>query len=474
MLELGIVELKNLITNKKTTCEALTKAYIEEIKKSKTNAVIEVFSDAIDLAREMDKKIAAGFSGKLAGVPIIIKDNILYKGHVASAGSRFLADYVAEYSSTVTNKLLDAGAVIIGRANMDEFAMGSSTETSFYGPTLNPLDTTRVPGGSSGGSAASVAENLCAASLGTDTGGSIRQPASYCGLVGIKPTYGRISRYGIIAFASSLDQVGPLTKTVEDNALLLEVLSGYDQHDETSSHEKVDNYTAYLNKPIKGLKIGVINSVEAMVKGEQTEQAYNKFKNFLVDSGAEIVPVDINNMELVLPVYYIIAPAEATSNLARFDGVKYTRRSPRAKNIEEIFTMSRGEGFGSEVKRRIMLGNYVLSSGYFDAYYNKARALQYQLRQEFLSAFKKCDVLVTPVARGEAFKLGEKANPVDAYKEDVFTVSANITGLPAISVPFDNGKNGLPIGMQIIAPHFSEGLVYTVADYVEKHKNLKN
>ncbi len=473
MIELGIVELRDKILSKQITCYDAVKAYIEEIKKSDINAIIEVFDDALDNAKEMDKKIASGFAGKLAGVPIIIKDNILYYGHKASAGSLFLKDYVSNYSATVTNKLLEAGAVIIARANMDEFAMGSGTETSYYGKTLNPLDHTRVPGGSSGGSAASVRANYCAAALGTDTGGSIRQPSAYCGVVGIKPTYGRVSRYGVIAFASSLDQVGPITKNVQDNALLLEVLSGYDKFDETTSTQPVENYTSYLNKPIKGMKVGVISSVEEMVKGLEVEQSYNQFKEFLVKNGAELVPVDVGNMDLVLPVYYIIAPAEAASNLARFDGVKYTRRSEKAKNLDEIYKYSRTEGFGTEVKRRIMLGNYVLSSGYFDAYYNKARALQGKLREDFLKAFSSCDVMILPTAKGEAFKLGSKSNPVDAYKEDIFTVSANIAGVPSISIPFGVGENGLPMGMQILAPHFCEGRLYTIADFAEKNKEAK-
>lgn len=473
MIELGIVKLRDKILSGEVTSEQATKNYLDEIKSSKINAVLEVFSDALTQAREMDKKISAGFKGKLAGVPIIIKDNILFKGKHASAGSLFLKDYIAEYSSTVVQKMLNEGAVIIARANMDEFAMGSGTETSYYGKTLNPLDNTRVPGGSSGGSAASVCANYCAGALGTDTGGSIRQPSAYCGVVGMKPTYGRVSRYGVIAFASSLDQVGPITKKVEDNALLLEVLSGYDPHDETSSKTDVENFTKYLNRPIKGMKVGVIKEVDQMVKGLEVEKAYDEFKTFLKSHGAELVDVEVSNMELVLPIYYIIAPAEAASNLARFDGVKYTRRSEKAKNLDEIYKYSRTEGFGAEVKRRIMLGNYVLSSGYFDAYYNKARALQAQLREDFARAFEKCDVIVLPTAKGEAFKLGSKQNPVDAYKEDIFTVSANIAGIPSISVPFGKGENNLPLGMQIMANHFNEGAIYTVADFVEKNKEAK-
>lgn len=473
MIELGVIEIREKIFSNKLTSEQITKAYIDEIKKSKINAVIEVFDDAIDSAKQMDEKIRHGYRGKLAGVPILLKDNILVKGKHCSAGSLFLKDYIAEYTSTVAQKLIDAGAIILGRTNMDEFAMGSGTETSYYGKTLNPHDNTRVPGGSSGGSAAAVAANLCAAALGTDTGGSIRQPSSYCGVVGIKPTYGRVSRYGVIAFASSLDQVGPITKNVEDNALLLEVLSGQDNHDETSANEPIVEYLKDQINSIAGLRVGVIPSVENMLKGLESEKLYNLAKQFLTDNGAKIVNLDINNMELVLPTYYIIAPAEATSNLARFDGVKYSRRSEKAKNIDEIYKYSRTEGFGDEVKRRIMLGNYVLSSGYFDAYYNKARSLQAKLRDEFLSAFKDCDIILMPTAKGEAFKLGSKTDPVDAYKEDIFTVSANITGLPSISIPFGSGSTGLPIGMQLLAPHFKEKELYQIAKFIERNKEIK-
>lgn len=473
MIELGVIEIREKILSNELTSEQITKAYIDEIKKSKINAVIEVFDDAIDSAKLMDEKIRHGYRGKLAGVPILLKDNILVKGKHCSAGSLFLKDYMAEYTSTVAQKLIDAGAIILGRTNMDEFAMGSGTETSYYGKTLNPHDNTRVPGGSSGGSAAAVAANLCAAALGTDTGGSIRQPSSYCGVVGIKPTYGRVSRYGVIAFASSLDQVGPITKNVEDNALLLEVLSGQDNHDETSANEPTVEYLKDQINSIAGLRVGVIPSVENMLKGLESEKLYNLAKQFLTDNGAKIVNLDINNMELVLPIYYIIAPAEATSNLARFDGVKYSRRSEKAKNIDEIYKYSRTEGFGDEVKRRIMLGNYVLSSGYFDAYYNKARSLQAKLRDEFLSAFKDCDIILMPTAKGEAFKLGSKTDPVDAYKEDIFTVSANIAGLPSISIPFGSGSTGLPIGMQLLAPHFKEKELYQIAKFIESNKEIK-
>jgi len=470
MIELGIKEIREKIKQKELSSFEITKLYIEEIKKSDINAVIEIFEDALDYSKQMDEKIANGFSGLLAGVPILVKDNILIKGKHASAASKMLKDYIAEYTSTVANKLIEQGAVIIGRTNMDEFAMGSGTENSYYGKTLNPLDKTRVPGGSSGGSAAAVASNICAAALGTDTGGSIRQPSAYCGCVGIKPTYGRVSRFGVIAFASSLDQVGPITKNVEDNAILLQAISGYDENDMTTLKNSVEDYTKYLNKDINGFKIGVVKQVNKMAEGLEVEQAFNNVVELLKQNGAEIVEIDIPEIEFVLPIYYIIAPAEATSNLSRYDGVKYTIRDKDAKNLEEIYVKTRTDGFGAEVKRRIMMGNYVLSSGYFDAYYNKAKSLQGKLKREFEEIFKTCDLIVMPTAKGEAFKIGERQNPIDAYKEDIFTVTANIVGVPAISVPFGKGKNNLPLGIQFLANNLEEGKLYQVAHFIEKHK----
>lgn len=470
MIELGIKEIRDKIQQKQFSSFEITSQYIEEIKKSDINAVIEIFEDALDYAKIMDEKIANGFNGLLAGVPILIKDNILIKGKHSSASSKILKDYIAEYTSTVAKKLIDEGAIIIGRTNMDEFAMGSGTEHSYYGNTLNPLDKTRVPGGSSGGSAAAVASNICAGALGTDTGGSVRQPSAYCGCVGIKPTYGRVSRFGVIAYASSLEQVGPITKNVEDNAILLQAISGYDEHDMTTTKQPIEDYTKYLNKEIKDLKIGVVKEINKITQGLDVEQSYLKVIDLLKQNGAEIVEIEIPSIELVLPIYYIIAPAEATSNLSRYDGVKYTIRNMDAKNLEEIYKKTRTDGFGDEVKRRIMMGNYVLSSGYFDAYYNKAKSLQGKLKKEFEDVFKNCDIIVMPTAKGEAFKIGEKQNPVDAYKEDIFTVTANIVGVPAISIPFGKGKNNLPLGIQFLANNFEEGKLYQVCHFIEKHK----
>ena len=467
--QLSLIELVKAISEQKLSSYEVTKFYIDRCNEhSDLNAILEIFDDALDRAKEMDEKIKAGFKGKLAGVPVVIKDNILYKGKKASCSSKFLENYVAQYNSTVVQKMLDQGAIIFARANMDEFAMGSSTENSAFGVTKNALDQTRVPGGSSGGSACAVGARLAPVALGTDTGGSIRQPCSYNGVVGIKPTYGRVSRYGVVAFASSIEQVGPITKNVKDNAYMLEILAGGSENDETSLKIEVPNYVSSITGNIDGLKVGVLKEVEEAVKGLEVEDSYKKAIQFLKDNGASIVNVSIPDFKLTLPCYYIIAPAEATSNLGRFDGVKYSRRSKDAKDIDEIYFKSRSEGFGKEVKRRIMLGNFVLSSGYFDAYYNKAKKLQQRLISEASEAFKNCDILLMPTTAGEAFEIGAKANdPVAMYKEDLFTIMANILGTPALSLPFGKGKSGLPLGIQLVADRLNEGIIYNVADFIE-------
>lgn len=469
IIDLSAIEIRDKILTKELSAEQVCKAFIEQIKKcEKYNAVLEVFDDALEKAKEMDKKISSGFRGKLVGVPIIIKDNILYKGKKCSCSSKFLENYIAQYDSTVIKKVLNAGAIIIGRANMDEFAMGSSTENSAFGVTHNPLDFDRVPGGSSGGSACAVALNMCPISLGTETGGSVRQPASYCGIYGLKPSYGRISRYGIVAFASSLDQVGIFSKNVLDNALMLEVIAGKDECDSTSADEKVEEYSKILDEDISKFTIGVPHEILEMIKGMPCEKNISKFLSLLKLNGIKVVDISIKDISLGLATYYIIAPAEATSNLARFDGVKYTTRSDDARNLQEIYKKSRSEGFGREVKRRIMLGNYVLSSGYYDAYYKKAKAVQHELIKEFEDAFKGCDIIIMPTTIGEAFKIGSKSkNPVDTYKEDIFTVTANIAGLPSLSIPFGKGDNGLPLGIQLMAKKFDEATIYKFAKFIE-------
>lgn len=465
--DLTLTELVKLIKEKKVTSEELTTHFISRCEEKKDyNAVLEIFDDALERAKEMDKKISQGFAGKLAGIPVIIKDNILYEGKKCTCASKFLEDYVAQYSSTVVEKLLQEGAIIIARANMDEFAMGSSTENSSYGVTHNALDFDRVPGGSSGGSAVSVALGLAPLSLGTDTGGSIRQPSAYNGIVGIKPTYGRVSRYGVVAFASSIEQVGPMTKTVKDNAFALEVLAGKSNDDETSVDAKID-FLQDIDKGVKGLKIGLVTEVEALLKGMESEKAYQKAIEILKSQGAEFVQVSLPSFKMALPCYYIIAPAEATSNLGRFDGIKYSKRA-EGKDINETYTKSRSAGFGKEVKRRIMLGNFVLSSGFFDAYYNKAKAVQQKLKEESKLIFDLCDAVLLPTTTGEAFKLGAITDPVSMYKEDFFTIPANVMGLPAISLPLEKGSAGMPLSVQIMGQEFDEKTIYRIANSIER------
>lgn len=468
IVSLTAIEIREKILTKQLTCQEVVNAFVEQMKKyQKYNAVLEIFEDADAKAKEMDKKIANGFKGKLAGVPIIIKDNILYDGKICSCSSKFLKDFVAPYNATVINKILEEGAIILGRANMDEFAMGSSTENSAFGVTHNPLDFDCVPGGSSGGSACAVALNMCPISLGTETGGSVRQPASYCGIYGLKPTYGRISRYGIVAFASSLDQVGIFSRTVEDNALMLEVIAGSDENDSTSSNEKVDNYLDFQD--VKNLVVGIPQEIVEMSKGMPCQDNYQQFINLLKNIGITVKTISLKDISLCLPTYYILAPAEATSNLARFDGVKYTSRNQEAKTLQEIYKKSRSEGFGKEVKRRIMLGNYVLSAGSYEAYYKKAKAVQGKIISEFEDAFEMCDLIVMPTTIGEAFKIGSKpTNPIDTYKEDIFTVSANIAGVPSLSIPFGKGEHGLPLGIQIISKKFEEKKIYSFAKMMSK------
>ncbi len=467
-----VVEVLKDISSKKVSCKDYVQYYISNMKKYKgKNAVLEVFADAIQKAEQMDARIAAGEKlPVLAGLPILIKDNILYEGKIVSCASKFLEHHKAQYSSTVIQRLLDAGVIIIGRTNMDEFAMGSSCENSAFGACKNALDDGRVAGGSSGGSACAVACDMAPCALGSDTGASIRQPASFNGVVGIKPTYGRVSRYGIVAYASGFDQCAPITKTVEDNALLLGIIAGRDNKDETSLQAEVPNYLTNISAPIKGLKVGVIKEVREIMKDTKYTDKYVAISKWFTSQGATVTEVSVPTYKLALPVYYTITSAEAASNLSRFDGIKYSRRSENAKDISAVYNMSRTEGFGKEVKRRIMLGNFVLSSGYFDAYYLKAKKLQAALTSQFERIFKECDVVIMPTTLGEAFKLGAKTtNLLEMYIEDIFTVAANVTGIPAISVPCGKGENGLPLGLQILGKHLSEGVLYNVAHYFTKN-----
>ena len=424
---------------------------------------------ALARAVNVDAMVADGEAlPVLAGVPLGIKDVLTVKGLPATAGSRILRDYWPPYTATAVARLESAGAIVLGKLNCDEFAMGSSNENSAYGVVHNPVAFDRVPGGSSGGSAAAVAAAMAAATLGTDTGGSIRQPASYCGVVGLLPTYGRVSRYGLIAFASSLDRVGPLTHTVEDAAVLLQAMAGHDPLDATSSKEPVPDYAAGLREPVEGLRVGVPPEYFGDGLDPEVRAAVEGAIALLKEQGCTVKPVSLPHTRYAVPAYYLLATAEASSNLARFDGVRYGYRSPDATTLSAMYRNSRDEGFGAEVKRRILLGTYALSSGYYDAYYRKAQQVRTLLAQDFLKAFTEVDVIVTPTAPTPAFKIGEKTDdPVAMYLADIYTVTANLAGICGLSVPAGVSKEGLPIGVQILGRHFGEGTVLQVGQAVE-------
>lgn len=446
------------------TSVALIKEHLNKAKNSKLNTFITICEErALAQAEAADKRIKEGKALPLTGIPIGAKDLLTVKDIRMTCGSKILENYVAPYNATVVEKLEAAGAVILGKLNMDEFAMGSSNEHSAFGPVKNPIDETRIPGGSSGGSAAAVAAGECIATLGTDTGGSIRQPAAMCGVVGLKPTYGRVSRYGLTAFASSLDQIGPLAANVEDAAIMLKTISGHDPKDATSINKPVPDYTDSLKKDVKGLKIGIPK--EYFVKGlsKEIESSVRTALEKLKKMGAELEEISLPHTDYALACYYIIAPAECSANLARFDGVRYGRRAKDVKDIKELYERSRAEGFGPEVTLRIMVGTYVLSSGYYDAYYRKAQCTRTLITNDFTEAFKEVDIIVTPTTPTTAFKLGEKTDdPLQMYLSDIFTIPVNLAGLPAMSLPCGKDKQGLPIGMQIIGRHFDEETVLRV------------
>ncbi|MEB3182072.1 MAG: Asp-tRNA(Asn)/Glu-tRNA(Gln) amidotransferase subunit GatA [Nostocaceae cyanobacterium] len=423
---------------------------------------------ALETARAVDAKIAAGEDiGMLAGIPIGVKDNMCTKGFPTTCASKMLENFIPPYESTVTQKLIDAGAVMVGKTNLDEFAMGSSTENSAFHMTANPWDVERVPGGSSGGSAAAVAAEECVVALGSDTGGSIRQPASFCGVVGIKPTYGLVSRYGLVAFASSLDQIGTFGRTVEDAAIFLQAIAGYDPKDSTSLKVNIPDYTASLIPDLKTqgkVRIGVIKETFGEGLDSQVEQVVNKAIAQLQELGAEVQEISCASFRNGLPTYYIIAPSEASANLARYDGVKYGYRVPDAENLLDMYARTRATGFGAEVKRRIMIGTYTLSAGYYDAYYLKAQKVRTLIKQDFENAFAKVDVLVCPTAPSTAFKTGEKVNdPLSMYLTDLMTIPVNLAGLPGISIPCGFDQKGLPIGLQIIGNVLAEEKLFQVA-----------
>lgn len=466
LYSLTIHELRELLKKREVSALEVTKSYLERIKEvePKIEALITITEDfALQKAKEADEKIRKGEDTALTGIPVIIKDNISTDGIKTTCSSKMLENYVPPYNATIVERLIQEGAVILGKSNLDEFAMGSSTENSAFKTTKNPWDLSRVPGGSSGGSAAALAADESAFSLGSDTGGSIRQPASLCGVVGMKPTYGLVSRYGLVAFASSLDQIGPFTKDVTDCAIVLNTIIGHDPKDSTSLKIDKPDYTSYLKEDIKGLRIGVAKEFFSKGIEEGVKETVQKSIKVLQDLGAEIIDISIPYVEYALPAYYIIASAEASSNLARYDGIRYGRTADEYEDLIDMYMVARSEGFGEEVKRRIMLGTYVLSSGYYDAYYKKALKVRTLIKNDFEKAFGKCDVIIGPTSPTVAFKIGERANdPLAMYLADIYTVSVNIAGLPGISIPCGLSE-GLPVGLQIIGRHFDEGKILNVA-----------
>jgi len=467
----SLIEIKGGLQSGEVTVEKLVKYYLENIKTNvHLNAFNEVFGEeALNRAKNIDARIQLGNAGRLAGMVIGIKDNICYKDHKVSASSKILDGFTSIYSSTIVERLLAEDAIIIGRCNCDEFAMGASNESSYFGPVKNHADNTKVSGGSSGGSAVAVQADMCHAAIGTDTGGSVRQPASFCGLIGLKPTYGRISRYGVISYASSFDQVGPITKSVEDAALLLEVMAGVDEYDSTLSTKEIPAFSTDLKEPGKK-KIAYLQEslsspgVDAEVKNALT-QAIDKLRA----EGHTVKPIAFEYLDYLVPAYYILATAEASSNLARYDGVHYGYRSPKATDLQSTYKLSRSEGFGKEVKRRIMLGTFVLSAGYYDAYYAKAQKARRLIREKTQEILKEYDFILTPTAPEPAYNIGkEETDPVVSYLADIFTVQASLSGLPAISLPVGNNSKGLPLGLQLLAGQFEEQELLNFSKYFVK------
>ena len=473
IIDLTLVELVDKIKKKEISSKEVTAAYVDRSQKSKklNTYVTEDFEIALKKADNFDKN--PNYEKKLPGIPIAVKDLFCTKNLRTTAGSKILGNFIPTYESTVTENLWNAGSILLGKLNCDEFAMGSSNETSFFGNVQNPVGENLVPGGSSGGSASALAAKLTPTTIGTDTGGSIRQPASFTGTVGLKPTYGSCSRYGIVAFASSLDQAGPMTRDVKDCSLLFEVMSSYDRKDSTSVDFKRGNYLKELNNSIKGKKIGIPKEYRVEGMPKEIEDLWQKGINIIKEAGAEIVNISLPNTKYALPAYYIVAPAEASSNLARYDGVKYGFRS-KGENLIDMYEKTRSEGFGNEVKRRIMIGTYVLSSGYYDAYYLKAQKVRKLIKNDFDEVYKKVDAILTPSTPSSAFKIGEKTNdPVSMYLNDIFTVPINLAGLPAISIPAGIDSKGYPLGLQIIGKAFEEQNILNIAYSIEKRTNFK-
>jgi aspartyl-tRNA(Asn)/glutamyl-tRNA(Gln) amidotransferase subunit A len=475
--QLTIHELQEKIKNGEASAVKITESVFQRIDavEDRVHSYIRLLKDeALAAAAIADEHITKGEIKPLTGIPIALKDIVCTKGIPTTCGSHILHNFVPPYDATVVAKLRDAGAVFVGKANMDEFAMGSSTESSYFGPTRNPWDLARIPGGSSGGSATAVAADECIASIGSDTGGSIRQPAALCGVVGLKPTYGRVSRFGLIAFASSLDQIGPFTKDVEDCAIMMNVLAGFDQKESTSVQAEVPDYRLFAGQDIKGWKVGIPK--EYFIEGIDPEvsAAIQKAISVIEKCGGKMVEISLPHTQYCLAVYYIIAPAEASSNLARYDGVKYGLRVSDGRDLLDMYKKTRMQGFGAEVKRRIMIGTYALSAGYYDAYYGKASQVRALIKRDFEEAWKKCDVILTPTTPTPAFKIGEKTDdPLQMYLSDIFTISTNLAGIPGISVPCGFTAGGLPIGVQFLAGHFEEGKLIQIASAYEKNAQIE-
>ena len=475
LLDFDLSSASKALKNKEISSFELTNAYLDAIEStSNLGAYLDIQKDyALQMAKKSDEKISQGMAGPLEGIPIAVKDMFCTKDIKTTASSKILENFYPTYESTVTQNLWNDGAVMLGKLSCDEFAMGSSNETAAKGNVINPWSKTNPisPGGSSGGSAAAVAARSALAATGTDTGGSIRQPAAFCGITGFKPTYGRCSRWGIVAFSSSLDQAGPLTRTVSDAAIMLNSMAGYDNKDSTSANIEMPDLTSFLDKSIKGKKIGIPKEYTQDGISEDIVKFYDISIEFLKDSGAEIIPVSLPHTKYALPVYYIIAPAEASSNLARYDGVRYGIRN-EAENLDEMYELTRGNGFGEEVQRRIMIGTYVLSSGYYDAYYLKAQKVRRLIKEDFDKTFENVDFLLTPSTPSTAFELSQKQDPIKMYLNDIFTVPASLAGLPGISIPVGLDQAGLPVGIQLIANSFDEPNLISVAHTLEKSANF--
>ncbi|QTL99031.1 Asp-tRNA(Asn)/Glu-tRNA(Gln) amidotransferase subunit GatA [Iocasia frigidifontis] len=470
LYDLTIHELKERLVDQEISVTEVLNTFYERI-----DQVDDSVRAYVSLTRdEAYQRAGEDLTGSLAGIPLAIKDNMSTEGIKTTCSSNILNNYRPPYDATVVKKLKEAGAIMLGKANMDEFAMGSSTENSGFFKTHNPWNLDHAPGGSSGGSAAAVAAGEAAGALGSDTGGSIRQPAAYCGVVGLKPTYGNVSRYGLVAFASSLDQIGPITKDVKDSAILLNAITGHDPMDSTSVKIDKPDYTEFIKEDVKGLKIGLPEEYFSLEINSEVKESVLTAVKKMEEAGAIVEEVSLPSAEYALAAYYIIAPAEASSNLARYDGVRYGFRSEQASNVSEMFTTTRNQGFGDEVKRRIMLGTYVLSSGYYDAYYLKAQKVRTLIKEDFDKLFKEYDLLISPTTPTTAFKLGEMSDPLEMYQMDIFTVPINIAGIPAISLPSGFDSAGLPIGLQIMGPHFGEGKILQAAYTLEQLLNIKD